>query len=160
MCVGHLKIFLVQRIFWHLICFYYLLVLPSLLAATTPCLSSCWTAPTSLCSAAEVRQWLPCGLSPTAAPRWRGQTVLSFLYTCAARCTHASSTPDSGTDACSRYCYFPCSSQHTSLWGCPDNWWAEGKYSKEDAPSTHMLLPSVYVLVWRTEYHTHEAALS
>ena len=68
MCVGHLKIFLVQKILWHLICFYYSLVPPTLRAVTTAHLSSWWLP--CLCTvAAEVRQ-SPCAGS---APQQLGE---------------------------------------------------------------------------------------
>lgn len=103
MCVGHLKIFLVQRIFWHLICFYYSLVLPRLLAVTTAHLSSWWIAPISLCSGCWSEAIShPC-IGPVP-PRRRAEG-LSFLYTCAVRSTGQTRSLKSMTQlSCSFLC--------------------------------------------------------
>lgn len=164
MCVGHLKIFLVQRLFWHLICFYYLLVLPKLLAVKTPCLSSWWAVPTlcSGCCEAVTPLWAQSHDSTQA----QGQRdCLSCIPVLPDKETqvHASasvvhffvlpstdkldehiglvseyeslfSTPDSGTDACSRiFCYSLLLPAHTSLRKLRQLMIStEGKYSQDD----------------------------
>lgn len=137
MCVGHLKIFLVQKILWHLICFYYSLVPPTLRAVTTAHLSS-WWLPCLCAVAVEVRQ------SPCAGTQQLGEGSKDHLQnrlsnsspqlclSCPSFCPttkqgkltgHVGLVCGSVTDATQRrVCYFPRSSQQPVFLGLSANW--------------------------------------